>query len=1149
MSGNRINTLLVDSSEQDYTATRNMLAELKEWQVDLEWESTYEAALTKMQKAPYDICLLNYGNGEQDGLAFLREATKNGRTTSLILLLDSDDDNLAAEAMKAGAVDYLVRDQIDTPLLERSIRYAIKHKQLAESLQTRFKKQTAQLATINSELQQEVDQYKQIEEALRKRNQQYRMFFNLDVYGVEVLDIEGKIINCNTTYEDLSGYRRKEIIGQKTTTFISEKSKKLFQKKLNAIQKKGYAEGEVELVRRDGTIITLWKRYRAVYNKAGTWTGTVAYNRDITERMKAVKQISSLARALEQSPVAIMIADEAGNIEYINFKFTEITGYDYEEIIGQNLHTLQSETLSAKEYEGWWQAVTTGEEWQSELRSQRKDGQEYWESVIITPMFDSKGKITHFIVVREDVTERKETEKETIQSQRRVGDLMSEHISDLTAANEALEKEVADRKRVESTLRRSRARLKAQYKGIPMPTYSWQKAGENFILVDYNNAAERDTQGRIADFMGRPATEVFEGKKEILADFERCFDRKTMVAREAPYQLVTTGENKHFVTTYNFVPPNLVVVHIEDITKYKQIEEELRKHEEQLEALTQQQAADLARTKEALKHELVEHELVEEALHQTEDRLREISETLPHEQEDQAYAEEVLLEVEERIKEVRSTIDERLREQYRTIPIPTYTWQVIGGQFILIDFNNAAGEAMGRIVDFLGKPADITFKDRPQVLEDFATCYSEKRKVKREAPYQTVTTGEHKYFKTTYEYLPPNLIIVHIEDVTEQKRIESELKEYRNRLETMPAQHKAELDERNEAVRQEIHKRKQAVHTLNRARVELNKQKINHEAMIKDLANKHQTELTERDETLQQELAKRRAVDQEVWQLEKKVRQHNEKLEQLVKERTAELSKMNEQLQRGIVEHQRAEDSLREARSRLKSQYKGIPVPTYSWQHVGGEFILIDYNSAAEKASQGTVVDLMGKSTIEVFKARPQVLADFERCYNEKKTIKHRGPYKLLRTGETRHFVTTYNFVSPNLIIVYIEDITEYKQTEKALQESETRVELFCRFSPNLTITFVNNVYCWYFNKHREDIVGQETPFIYEKDLEKVKAHLVSFTPEKPAGVIEYRVVKPNGTMRWQQWINQAIFDDQGQLVEIESVGRDTSKRKKNGEK
>ncbi len=1132
MSKNQLNTLIIDTGPQNHTTTKQMLARVTAWQIHSDWEVTYEAALSKIDESPYDVCLLNYHDNNE--LTFLRKAIKNGRTTPFIMVLASDNKKLAAAALDAGAIDCLVSSQTDSALLERSFRFAIKYKQLVETLYTRIKTQTFQLAKKNTKLQEELNRFRNAAQTLREREQHYRMFFNLDVYGIEELDTKGNIVDCNTTFESLLGYTRSEIIGLPSARFLSETSKKMVEAKLTNIQEQGYTESEIELVKKDGTFLTLWRRYRAIYDSNGTWTGIVSFNRDITERMKAVKQISSLARALEQSPVAIMITDDAGNIDYVNFKFTELTEYDYDDIVEKNLHTLLSESLSSQAYEAMWQAVSAGKEWQNNLHNHKKGGQEYWESVIVTPMFDSKGKITHYIVVIEDISDKKRTEDETLQSQRRVGDLMSEHISDLTEANQILEHEIADRKRAESTLRRSRARLKAQYKGIPMPTYSWQKAGDNFILVDYNDAAERDSQGKIADFMGKPVSEVFNGKKTIIADFDRCYNKKKMIKREAPYQSVTTGEQKHFVTTYNFVPPNLVMVHIEDITNYKQIETQLRKHEAQLEELTKQQAEALAKTKVDLAHEHIEHEYAEALLYNTEERLKHVSDALKYEAIEHEHSEEVLHKVEDRIKEISSNIDDRLREQYRTIPIPAYTWQVIGGEFILIDFNDAAAEAMGRIIDFLGKSASEVFKNRSQVLDDFNKSYKEQTKVKREAPYQMVTTGEQKFFKTTYDFIPPNLVIVHIEDITKHKLMENQLVEYRSKFETITTKHKAELTKRNEAARREIHKRKQLEHALYQAKTQINKHPTDH--MTTELNVTQQAELIR---TLDTERAKHQKTEQTLKMMQTQIDRHQQEIEHVVAECTTDLDKENKQLKQELVVQQRADDALREIRKRLKAQYKNIPVPTYSWQILDDDFVLVDYNRAARKSSRGMIAELMGKTARQVFKKRPQVIADFKRCLQEKQTIKRSAPYKLLSTGQTKQFVTTYSFVPTNLIIVYIQDVTDHKQTERALHDSEAQVEILCRYSPLLKLTFVSNVYCWYYNKHRADLMGQKLLFVHDDDRETVEKQLKSLTLTNPVVVLEYKTVKPSGIIRKQQWINRGTFDQQGQLIEIESVGRD----------
>ncbi|MEM7345228.1 MAG: PAS domain-containing protein, partial [Chloroflexota bacterium] len=188
--------------------------------------------------------------------------------------------------------------------------------------------------------------------------------------------------------------------------------------------------------------------------------------------------------------------------------------------------------------------------------------------------------------------------------------------------------------------------------------------------------------------------------------------------------------------------------------------------------------------------------------------------------------------------------------------------------------------------------------------------------------------------------------------------------------------------------------------------------------------------------------------------------------------------------------------------------------------------------------------DFMGKTVKEVFKERPQILEDFERCYSTRKEIKREAPYTLVTTGETRFFVTTYNLVPPNLVVVYIEDITEYKLTEEALQMSEEQVDLICRYSSNFKVTFVNDAYSWYFNKNAEEVIGQTLPYVVKEDRKRLSTHLTSLNLENPVGVIEYQVVKPNGDKRWHRWINRAIISATGQTIEFRSVGRDITSDK-----
>ncbi len=144
---------------------------------------------------------------------------------------------------------------------------------------------------------------------------------------------------------------------------------------------------------------------------------------------------------------------------------------------------------------------------------------------------------------------------------------------------------LAGHKGTEEALRESEERLRAQYKGIPVPTYTWQKIGEDFTLVDYNDAAEAITQGNVVHFVGKKANEMYRDRPDIIEDLSRCSTEKAIIKREMEYRFTTTGECKHLAVSYVFVPPDLVMVHTEDIAERKRAEEDAQKRLRGLTAL------------------------------------------------------------------------------------------------------------------------------------------------------------------------------------------------------------------------------------------------------------------------------------------------------------------------------------------------------------------------------------------------------------------------------------------------------------------------------------------------------------------------------------------------------------------------------------
>lgn len=129
---------------------------------------------------------------------------------------------------------------------------------------------------------------------------------------------------------------------------------------------------------------------------------------DLTERKRAEEEIKKLSVAVQQSLVTIIITDTEGNIEYVNPKFSELTGYSAEEVIGKNPKILKTGVTSESEYKRLWDTITKGETWVGEFVNKKKNGELYRESATISPIIDDNNNITNFLAIKEDITKKKE---------------------------------------------------------------------------------------------------------------------------------------------------------------------------------------------------------------------------------------------------------------------------------------------------------------------------------------------------------------------------------------------------------------------------------------------------------------------------------------------------------------------------------------------------------------------------------------------------------------------------------------------------------------------------------------------------------------------------------------------------------------------
>ncbi|MHB1349558.1 MAG: PAS domain S-box protein [Desulfobulbus sp.] len=182
--------------------------------------------------------------------------------------------------------------------------------------------------------------------------------------------------------------------------------------------------GESKTRRKDGSEFPVSLVSDVVRDESGEILGVITICEDITQRVKIEGELRKLSRAIEQSPVSVVITNRKGDIEYVNPAFCRNTGYSFEEAIGENPRILKSGWQSPEVYQDLWATISSGNIWRGELSNKTRAGEIFWENVVISPIKDQEGEITHFIAVKENITEQKKAKDAILSSEARLRSIM-----------------------------------------------------------------------------------------------------------------------------------------------------------------------------------------------------------------------------------------------------------------------------------------------------------------------------------------------------------------------------------------------------------------------------------------------------------------------------------------------------------------------------------------------------------------------------------------------------------------------------------------------------------------------------------------------------------------------------------------------------
>jgi two-component system, cell cycle sensor histidine kinase and response regulator CckA len=343
-----------------------------------------------------DIVLSDYSLPTFNGMAALALVKERFPHIPVIMVTASINEETAVSCMLAGALDYILKDKM---------------KRLGMAVRSVLENQELKLHKIKAE------------RALKENGRYYRALLNQMNEHVLVIDKNYKITDVNQTFLQHRGYNREEVIGQRCYKLHCNLEQPCDKAGEACILPKVFKTGKPErLVRqqqnKSGLVVWYSISMSPMLDKNGNVVAVIESSTDVTELMRAQEEIQKLLTAIEQSPVSVVLTDADGTIEYINPHFTKISGYTRDEILGGKPSLLKSNEQNDNFYKELWNTISGGGVWHGEFHNKRKDGTLFWEDATIGPILNDRGVTTHYMAVKEDITEKKRLNQELGQAQK-----------------------------------------------------------------------------------------------------------------------------------------------------------------------------------------------------------------------------------------------------------------------------------------------------------------------------------------------------------------------------------------------------------------------------------------------------------------------------------------------------------------------------------------------------------------------------------------------------------------------------------------------------------------------------------------------------------------------------------------------------------
>ncbi|HTH15231.1 MAG TPA: EAL domain-containing protein [Magnetospirillum sp.] len=345
---------------------------------------TLADGLAQLASEHVDVVLLDLSLPDSFGLATLARLKAEWPLVPVVVLTGTNDEMLAVQALRQGAQDYLVKGAGDSDLVRRAVRYAIERSR--------------------------------VDLALRRSEDRFRAVFQNAGVGVVLSESDGRLAQANPAFCAMVGYSEAELVGK----HFSEISHPEDAGRNEALRAEMLAGGRdsyhltKRYIAKDGRVV--WGQLTVTAVREADCDGTdmrftVTVVEDVTERKRLEDHMRLAATVFENSGDGLFVTDARCNIVHVNPAFTEITGFDPEDVLGKTPKVLSSGRHGPDFYERMWENLRSVGKWQGEIWDRRKSGEMFagWQNIAVVR--NSLGEITNYVAVISDITSRKQVEE------------------------------------------------------------------------------------------------------------------------------------------------------------------------------------------------------------------------------------------------------------------------------------------------------------------------------------------------------------------------------------------------------------------------------------------------------------------------------------------------------------------------------------------------------------------------------------------------------------------------------------------------------------------------------------------------------------------------------------------------------------------